>query len=192
MATRSATRSGIGRWSTGRRPERLQRLRGRHRRCARRCGREGAEWAEPRITTMGASAGLALGAWSWGAGQRGTARVLQTTTATAAEVDEVEFHPAWHRAAGRRPSSTACTRAPGATRGPAPTSRAAAGFYLVLSQAEAGPGCPISMTFAAVPALRAAARAGRDVGAARCPPSPTTRACAPVAGQGRRAAPAWR
>ncbi len=44
------------------------------------------------------------------------------------------------------------------------TARAA--MYMTAMQAEAGFACPITMTFAVVPALRATARAGGRVGAA--------------------------
>ncbi|MDF3298534.1 acyl-CoA dehydrogenase family protein [Streptomyces tropicalis] len=65
-------------------------------------------------------------------------------------IDEVEFHPAWHRLLGKGVSAgltAAWTRPAGHVR------RAAA--FLVWAQAEAGTGCPLSMTHAAVPALRA-------------------------------------
>ena len=69
-------------------------------------------------------------------------------------IDEVAFHPSWHwlmtRAVG-----TGCRRHPG-SRATSPHAhvRRAAGF-LAWSQTEPGHGCPISMTYAAVPALRA-------------------------------------
>lgn len=68
-------------------------------------------------------------------------------------VDEVEFHPAWHQL-----MTVAVERglhaAPWAeTRSDAHLVRAAK-FY-VWSQAEPGHGCPVSMTNAAIPALRA-------------------------------------
>ncbi|MER5206310.1 acyl-CoA dehydrogenase family protein [Streptomyces sp. NPDC002825] len=65
-------------------------------------------------------------------------------------IDEVEFHPAWHRLLGRSVSA-GLTHAWGRPGGHV---RRAAGF-LVASQGEAGHGCPVSMTHAAVPALRA-------------------------------------
>ncbi|MER7476147.1 acyl-CoA dehydrogenase family protein [Streptomyces sp. NPDC126510] len=65
-------------------------------------------------------------------------------------VDEVEFHPSWHRLLGKGVSAgltAAWDRPAGHLR------RAAA--FLVWTQVEAGNGCPLSMTHAAVPALRA-------------------------------------
>src|ERR1700754_214189 len=68
-------------------------------------------------------------------------------------IDEVEFHPSWHwlMSHGIRHGLHAAPWAPDA--GPGAHVRRAAAFYL-WSQAEAGNGCPLSMTFAAVPALR--------------------------------------
>ncbi|MGW7510320.1 acyl-CoA dehydrogenase family protein [Streptomyces massasporeus] len=64
-------------------------------------------------------------------------------------LDEVEFHPSWHRLLGKGVSAgltAAWDRPAGHVR------RAAA--FLVWTQVEAGNGCPLSMTHAAVPALR--------------------------------------
>lgn len=68
-------------------------------------------------------------------------------------VDEVEFHPSWHWLMSRATSHGlhATPWEPGAR--PGAHVRRAAGFYL-WSQLEAGHSCPISMSFAAVPALR--------------------------------------
>jgi putative acyl-CoA dehydrogenase len=80
---------------------------------------------------------------------------LRTHDRYGHRVDEVEFHPSWHwllaRAVGF--GLHGAPWAPDA--GPAAHLRRAAAFYL-WSQAEAGHGCPISMTYAAVPALRSA------------------------------------
>jgi putative acyl-CoA dehydrogenase len=67
-------------------------------------------------------------------------------------IDEVRFHPAYHvlmaTAAGR-----GLHAAPWTDEQPHAHVRRAAKFF-VWSQVEAGHGCPISMTYAAVPALR--------------------------------------
>ncbi|MFJ4584838.1 acyl-CoA dehydrogenase family protein [Streptomyces echinatus] len=65
-------------------------------------------------------------------------------------IDEVEFHPAWHRLLGKGVSAGLT----GAWTRPSGHVRRAAGF-LVWTQVEAGTCCPLSMTHAAVPALRA-------------------------------------
>ena len=68
-------------------------------------------------------------------------------------IDEVVFHPSWHwlmtRAVGH-----GLQAAPWESESPHAHVRRAAGF-LAWSQTEPGHGCPISMTYAAVPALRA-------------------------------------
>lgn len=68
-------------------------------------------------------------------------------------IDEVEFHPSWHwlmeRAVGH-----GLAAAPWEDDSPHAHVRRAAGF-LAWSQTEPGHGCPVSMTYAAVPALRA-------------------------------------
>ncbi|MET8973580.1 acyl-CoA dehydrogenase family protein [Streptomyces hydrogenans] len=76
---------------------------------------------------------------------------LRTHDRYGRRIDEVDFHPSWHRLLGRAVSA-GLTDAWGRPGGHV---RRAAGF-LVATQAEAGHGCPVSMTHAAVPALRAA------------------------------------
>ncbi len=68
-------------------------------------------------------------------------------------VDEVEFHPSWHWLM-ERAVSHGLQAAPWESTSPHAHVRRAAGFF-AWSQTEPGHGCPISMTYAAVPALRA-------------------------------------
>ena len=67
-------------------------------------------------------------------------------------IDEVEFHPSWHwlmeRAVGH-----GLQAAPWESESAHAHVRRAAGFF-AWSQTEPGHGCPISMTYAAIPALR--------------------------------------
>ena len=114
-------------------------------------GREGAGWAEPQLHELGLLAGTA--------GTQEHARlanehppVLRSHDSRGHRIDEVEFHPSWHvllgTAVGHGLHAAAWTdQVPGAL-----VARAAK-FY-VWSQAEAGHGCPVSMTYAAIPALR--------------------------------------
>jgi putative acyl-CoA dehydrogenase len=115
--------------------------------------REGAGWAVPQVRQLGLLAGLAE--------TQGQARlanenppVLRTHDRFGHRIDEVEFHPAWHQL-----MAIAVTHglhaAPWSEPGPGAHLARAAGFY-VWTQAEAGHGCPISMTYASVPALRRA------------------------------------
>jgi putative acyl-CoA dehydrogenase len=79
--------------------------------------------------------------------------VLRTHDRYGHRIDEVEFHPSWHWLVGTA-VEWGLHAAPWVDEpGTGAHVRRAAGFYL-MSQLEAGHGCPISMTYAAVPALR--------------------------------------
>ncbi|WP_107481489.1 acyl-CoA dehydrogenase family protein [Streptomyces malaysiense] len=114
--------------------------------------REGAGWAEEEIRRLGARAGSAT-AQEWGEQANLNEPVLRTHDRYGNRVDEVDFHPSWHHLmraaveAGLAGSAWADER-PGAH-----VARTAGG--LVWGHTEAGHGCPTSMTYAAVPALRA-------------------------------------
>ncbi|MFE9218376.1 acyl-CoA dehydrogenase family protein [Streptomyces lavendulae] len=101
------------------------------------------------LTSLGRAAGSAQ-AQEWGRQANENPPVLRTHDRYGNRIDEVEFHPAWHRLLGHAVTS-GLTDAWGR---PAGHLRRAAGFFL-WSQAESGHGCPVSMTHAAVPALRA-------------------------------------
>src|SRR5579862_5840087 len=78
---------------------------------------------------------------------------LRTHDRFGNRIDEVRFHPAWHtlmQHAARAGLAGAAWR----DSTPYPHVRRAAKFY-VWGQVESGHGCPISMTYAAVPVLRA-------------------------------------
>jgi putative acyl-CoA dehydrogenase len=79
---------------------------------------------------------------------------LRTHDRYGHRVDEVEFHPAWHELMGAAVGH-GLAGAPWADPGPHAHVRRAVG-YLGWTQVEAGHGCPVTMTYAAVPALRAA------------------------------------
>ena len=68
-------------------------------------------------------------------------------------IDEVVFHPSWHWLMDRAVSQ-GLAAAPWDSDAPHAHVRRAAGF-MAWSHTEPGHGCPISMTYAAVPALRA-------------------------------------
>ncbi|MEU7322740.1 acyl-CoA dehydrogenase family protein [Streptomyces griseoviridis] len=114
--------------------------------------REGAGWAEAEVRALGLRAGGAE-AREWGELANEHAPVLRTHDRYGHRVDEVDFHPSWHRlmevAVG-----AGLAGAPWADERPgAHVARTAGG--LVWGHTEAGHGCPTSMTYAAVPALRA-------------------------------------
>ncbi|MGZ8736009.1 MAG: acyl-CoA dehydrogenase family protein [Nocardioides sp.] len=68
-------------------------------------------------------------------------------------VDEVRFHPSWHWLM-ERGIGHGLQAAPWTSDSPHAHVRRAAGFF-AWSQTEPGHGCPISMTYASIPALRA-------------------------------------
>jgi len=78
--------------------------------------------------------------------------VLRTHDCLGNRIDEVEFHPAWHELMATAVGS-GLHAAPWRDGTPGAHVARAAKFY-VWMQAEGGHGCPISMTYAAVPALR--------------------------------------
>lgn len=104
--------------------------------------------AQEELSTLGRAAGSAQ-AQEWGAQANENPPKLRTHDRYGHRVDEVDFHPAWHRLLGHAVTA-GLTDAWGREGGHV---RRAAGF-LVWTQAEAGHGCPLSMTHAAVPALR--------------------------------------
>ncbi len=113
--------------------------------------REGAGWAEGRARAVGDIAGAE--AIRWGAQADANPPVLRTHDRYGQRIDEVEFHPAWHQLL-----DVAITHELHALawRDPQPGGHVArAALFFVLSQADAGFGCPVSMTHSAVPALRA-------------------------------------
>ena len=88
----------------------------------------------------------------WGVEANEHPPVLHTHDRFGHRLDEVEFHPAWH-ALMRAGVEHELHALPWRTDQPgAHVARAAT--YVCSGQAEAGFGCPITMTFAAVPALR--------------------------------------
>ena len=113
--------------------------------------REGAAWADADLHAVGVAAGSPE-CIAWGFDANAHTPELRAFDRVGNRVDEVEFHPSWHRlldfavAHGLHASPWAEDR-PGAH-----VARAAA-FYL-WSQVEAGHGCPVSMTYASVPTLR--------------------------------------
>ncbi len=89
----------------------------------------------------------------WGVEANAHPPSLRTHDRYGHRVDEVDFHPSWHELmrVAVEAGLHAAPWAPDAGRDA--HLRRAAGF-VVWSQVEAGHGCPVSMTYAAVPALR--------------------------------------
>ncbi len=114
--------------------------------------REGAGWAEEDVRRLGRAAGSEE-AQEWGDQANRHEPELRTHDRYGNRIDEVEFHPSWHRLMGVAVVE-GLAGAPWSDERPgAHVARTARG--LVWGHTEAGHGCPTSMTYAAVPALRA-------------------------------------
>ncbi|MEU9981582.1 acyl-CoA dehydrogenase family protein [Streptomyces sp. NPDC050856] len=107
------------------------------------------EEVHQELAKLGTTAG-SVQAQDWGTLANEYPPRLRTHDRYGNRIDHVDFHPAWHRLLGHAVTN-GLTNAWGR---PAGHLRRAAGF-LVWTQVEAGHGCPLSMTHAAVPALRA-------------------------------------
>jgi putative acyl-CoA dehydrogenase len=111
---------------------------------------EGAAWADTKLRAFG----TLLGGESLELGRVANENPprLRTHDRFGERIDEVEFHPAWHALLGlgvKHGLHSSPWREP---RPGAHVARAAA--FMTLAEVEAGVGCPLSMTFAALPALR--------------------------------------
>ncbi|MET7967112.1 isovaleryl-CoA dehydrogenase [Micromonospora sp. NPDC005305] len=112
--------------------------------------REGAGWAAAEVHELGRLGGAAP-AIEHGRLANEHPPVLRTHDRSGHRIDEVEFHPAWHELMGTAVSH-GLHAAPWADDRPGAHVARAAKFYVW--RPDAGHGCPISMTYAAVPALR--------------------------------------
>ncbi|MFI7603066.1 isovaleryl-CoA dehydrogenase [Actinoplanes sp. NPDC049681] len=113
--------------------------------------REGAGWAGDELHRLGKlGGGTEPQRWAEEA-NRHEPRLL-THDRYGHRIDEVEFHPSWHRLMDVAVAEGLAGAPWGDPRPGAHVARAA-GVY-VWSQVEAGHICPISMTYAVVPALR--------------------------------------
>jgi putative acyl-CoA dehydrogenase len=113
--------------------------------------REGAEWAAERARDWGKVCGSAqVIRWGFEANERKPE--LRTHDRFGNRIDEVEFDSSWHELL-RLGISEGLHASPWCEPGPgAHVARAA--LFMLLMQAEGGVGCPISMTYSAIPALR--------------------------------------
>jgi putative acyl-CoA dehydrogenase len=113
--------------------------------------REGATWAHDLVHDLGRLAGTQQAIDS-GFQANSNPPKLRTHDRFGERIDEVEFHPAWHElmkvAVGHGLHALPW-------REPRPGAHAArAAAVYIWSQVEGGHTCPVSMTYAAVPALR--------------------------------------
>ncbi|MDQ3163896.1 MAG: DNA alkylation response protein, partial [Actinomycetota bacterium] len=113
--------------------------------------RDGEGYGRERAETLGKALGGAP--LEWGRLANEHPPTLRTRDRYGNRTDEVEFHPAWHSLM-QLGIQTGLHALP--WREPVPGAHVArAAMFVTWSQVEAGTGCPLSMTFASVPALRA-------------------------------------
>ena len=113
--------------------------------------REGGEWAEDEARELGAICGSRQTIrWGFEANERKPE--LRTHDRYGHRIDAVEFDSSWHELM-RVGVGNGLHASPWREPGPGAHVARAAKFNLLM-QAESGVGCPISMTYSAIPALR--------------------------------------
>jgi putative acyl-CoA dehydrogenase len=113
--------------------------------------REGGEWGLERLNRFGAIVGSAR-VIGLGFQANRFPPILRTHDRFGRRIDEVEFHPSWHElmTLGVEHETHALP-----WRSPKPGAHVVrAALEFLFYQQEAGVGCPLTMTFAAVPTLR--------------------------------------
>ena len=113
--------------------------------------REGAGWASGDVRRLGGLAGSEAAAEHGRLANEYPPR-LRTHDRYGNRADEVEFHPSWHELM-RTAITSGLHAAPWQDDREGAHVARAAGFY-VWGQADAGHCCPVSMTYAVIPALR--------------------------------------
>ncbi|GGT06861.1 DNA alkylation response protein [Streptomyces kurssanovii] len=117
--------------------------------------REGAGWYTEDLHRIGRLAGSEQ-VQRWAEEANRCEPVLRTHDRYGNRIDEVDYHPSYHSLMDVA-ISEGLGGAPWADGRPGAHVARAAGF-MVWSSAEQGHGCPVSMTYAVVPALRSAPR----------------------------------
>ena len=112
--------------------------------------REGAGWAEDACRALGERAG-GEEAQAWGEQVNAQTPVLRTHDRYGNRIDEVEFHPAWHKLLDVAIANGLHSLP---WRDPRAGSHVARAAMFMTWQTDAGHGCPVSMTYSVIPALR--------------------------------------
>ncbi|RJG26386.1 isovaleryl-CoA dehydrogenase [Massilia cavernae] len=115
--------------------------------------REGAGWADGMLRELGAKLGRAETLDLARQANVNSPRLVNFDR-SGRRIDEVEFHPAWHKLMAMLIESGAHASPWDSGQPGAQVARAAQ--YLLFGQLENGSQCPVTMTYAAVPALRQA------------------------------------
>ena len=105
----------------------------------------------PALRDLGRRAGSSE-AQEWAAQADGNPPRLRTHSPAGERVDEVDFHPAWHHLLGTAVAAGLTAEPWTRPRGTGAHVCRGVGF-MVWGQVEAGHGCPVSMTYAAAPAV---------------------------------------
>jgi putative acyl-CoA dehydrogenase len=113
--------------------------------------REGASWAEQRLTEWGAKLGRAE-TFALAARANRCSPELKTHDRFGNRIDEVLFDPAWHALMALAITEGEHAVTWSEPRAGAQVARAAA--YLMHAEVENGTQCPLTMTFAGIPVLR--------------------------------------
>lgn len=113
--------------------------------------REGAGWAEADLQRVGLLAG-SIEVQEWADLANRHEPELRTVDRYGHRLDEVEFHPSWHHLMRTSIAEGGTGAAWVDPRPGAHVARTAIG--LAWQHTEAGHGCPVTMTYAAVPVLR--------------------------------------
>jgi len=129
-------------------------LHGENRPLVEAVDREGGAASQAQLSALGTLLGGEP--LEWGRLANEHPPVLRTHDRFGERIDEVEFHPAWHQLLGTGVEAGVHALPWREPQAGAHVARAAA--FVALGQVEAGVCCPLSMTFAAVPALRAEPR----------------------------------
>ncbi|MFP5358661.1 MAG: isovaleryl-CoA dehydrogenase [Gammaproteobacteria bacterium] len=113
--------------------------------------REGGSWGEPALAAYGPVAGGEIMELGFAANENKPK--LKAFDRYGNRIDEVEFHPAWHRIMQLNMAHS--VHAFGWRNEDKPGAHVVrAALSYMAGQAEAGNGCPLTMTYAVVPALR--------------------------------------
>jgi putative acyl-CoA dehydrogenase len=121
--------------------------------------REGGGWAAGELAALGETLGSAE-VLDLGRLANANPPRLVAFDRAGRRVDEVEFHPAWHRLMELMIGAGAHSAPWAQPRAGAQVARAAQ--YLLFGQVENGAQCPVTMTYASVPALRIEQRLARS------------------------------
>jgi putative acyl-CoA dehydrogenase len=115
--------------------------------------REGADWAADGLQALGARLGRAATLDLARLANACPPRLINFDR-SGRRIDEVEFHPAWHELMALMLGAGAHAAPWDGGKPGAQVARAAQ--YLLFGQVENGAQCPVTMTYASVPALRQA------------------------------------